>query len=125
MKGKHPSILITDDDRQLRETLQEIFAPRGFRTFLASDGEQAVNIVRREKIDLLLLDNNMPRLSGLETVNLVRKFRPLPCILMSAHVDEAVRRQALQARVFSILTKPITCQQVTTTVEQALAAGSQ
>ncbi len=116
-----PSILITDDDRGFRETLGGILEPRGFRTLLASDGQEALEIVEREVIHLMLLDNNMPRLSGLETIERVQQLRAaLPCILMSARLDEIVRQQAQRARVFTILSKPVTRDQLTRSVEQAL-----
>src|SRR5207247_7288710 len=66
------SILITDDDRGCREALKEIVEPEGFRTLLASSGEEAVDIVREEPVHLALLDMNLPRMTGLETLQLVR-----------------------------------------------------
>ena len=67
------SILITDDDPGCREALRDIVEPEGFRTLLASSGEEAVDIVREESVHLLLLDMHMPRLTGLETMELVRQ----------------------------------------------------
>lgn len=117
-----PSILITDDDRQFRQTLQELLEPRGFRTLQARDGLEAVEIVQRESIHLLLLDLNMPRLSGLETIRLVKKIRAtLPCILISANAD-AVADQAQQCEVFSVLKKPVSRLDVTNSVHSALSA---
>ena len=51
-----PCLLITDDDRAFRETLREVFEPRGFRTFMAADGQQAVSIVRQNDVHLVLMD---------------------------------------------------------------------
>ena len=65
---KSPSLLITDDDSDFRETLQVVFEPQGFRTLLAGDGEEAIEIVRHEEVHLLLLDMHMPKLTGLETL---------------------------------------------------------
>ena len=79
------SILITDDDRGVREALGEIVGARGFRPVLAGDGEQAVEIVQHEPIHLALLDYQMPRLTGLETLQLVRQVNALlPAILITA-----------------------------------------
>ena len=66
--SKSPSLLITDDDSDFRETLQVVFEPQGFRTLLAGDGEEALHIVRHEEVHLLLLDMHMPKLTGLETL---------------------------------------------------------
>ncbi|MBO0701139.1 MAG: response regulator, partial [Zavarzinella sp.] len=65
------SILITDDDRGVRETLGELVETRGFCPVLAEDGEHAIEIVHRQPIHLALLDYQMPRLTGLETLQLV------------------------------------------------------
>ena len=59
-----PSILITDDDQDFRETLAEVLEPRGFRTLLAGDGPQALEIVRKEQVHVLVLDMHLPKLTG-------------------------------------------------------------
>ena len=116
-----PSILITDDDREFRETLRGVFEPRGFRTFLAGDGEEALDIVRGQDVHLLLLDMHMPKLTGLETIRRIKQFKSrLPCILISADLDDRLLQQARLAEVFSVLSKPITRLQLTSVVDLAL-----
>lgn len=116
------SILITDDDRGFRETLRGVFEPEGFETLMAEDGAEALDIVRSNEIHLLLLDMHMPRLTGLETLRIVKQMKSrLPCILLSAHPDEGLVRQAMQADAFSFLTKPVSRQTITSTVHLALA----
>ena len=115
------SILITDDDRRCQEALREIMEPEGFRTRLASSGEEALDIVQEEPVHLLLLDVHMPRLTGLETLELVRQFNAmLPCILVTADVDERLMRQAQQARAYSVIPKPVSKNVVLYTVVRAL-----
>ena len=121
MRLQVPSLLITDDDLDFRETLRIVFEPRGFRTILASDGEEALEIVRRQEVHLLLLDMHMPRLTGLETILQVKRFKSrLPCILLSAALDERIIRQAQDAEAFSVLSKPITRLTLTSTVDAAM-----
>jgi CheY-like chemotaxis protein len=116
-----PSLLITDDDPGFRETLRVVFEPRGFRTLLAGDGEEALHIVRREKVHLVLLDVHMPRLTGLETLKLLKEFRALlPCILLSAQLDDAIIEQARREHAYSVLSKNLTIRQITNIVVQAL-----
>lgn len=123
MTSETLSILITDDDRSFRETLGGVLQPQGFRTLLAGDGEEALDIVRHETVHLLLVDMHMPRLTGLETLEQARQIRErLPCILMSADADEALVEQALAAHVFSVLAKPISRLRITATVRLALQA---
>lgn len=118
----YASILITDDDRGFRETLRGVFEPEGFRTLLAENGAEALDIVRSNDIHLLLLDMHMPRLTGLETLRMVKQLKSrLPCILLSAHPDEGLAEQAMRADAFSFLTKPVSRQTITNTVRLALA----
>jgi CheY-like chemotaxis protein len=115
------SLLITDDDPAARETLRDIFEPVGYRTFLAESGEQAIDIVRRQDVHLALMDMHMPRLTGLETMQLVRQIRgSLPTILISADQDENLLRKALSAHVFCVLAKPVSRDVVIYVVSRAL-----
>jgi CheY-like chemotaxis protein len=115
-----PNILISDDDVEFRETLRGLFEPQGYRTIVAADGEEAVEIVRSEPIHIVLLDLHMPKLSGLEVLQFIKQFNALlPCILMSAGLDEAVRRQA-ERLAFSVLAKPVSGSHVRHLVEAAM-----
>lgn len=116
-----PSLLITDDDPAYRETLRVVFEPKGFHTILASDGEEALQIVHAEPVHLVLLDMHMPKLTGLETLRRLKEFRAmLPCILLSAQLDDFVVEQARRAHAFSVMSKAVTIGQITNTVFQAL-----
>ena len=95
MSVQLPSILITDDDLDFRETLRFVFEPRGFRTLLAGDGEEALEIMRDEEVHLLLLDVHMPRLSGLETLRRVKQVQVARALHpLSAALDDSIIRQA-------------------------------
>jgi len=116
-----PSLLIADDDLGFRETLQGVFEPRGFRTLLAGDGQEALRIVCREKVHLVLLDVHMPKLTGLETLRLLKQHRALlPCILLSAQLDQRIVEQAQREHAYLVLSKTITIGQITSAVRQAL-----
>jgi len=116
-----PSLLISDDDLSYRETLEGVFAPRGFRILLAGDGEEALHIVRTQEVHLALLDMHMPKLTGLETLRLVKQFKAmLPCILMSAQWDDVLMEQARLSHAFLVLPKTIPLRQITGAVWQAL-----
>ncbi|MFT7638720.1 MAG: CheY-like chemotaxis protein [Pirellulaceae bacterium] len=116
-----PSLLITDDDLDFRETLKEVFEPRGFRTLTAGDGEEALEIVHRESVHLILLDMHMPRLTGLETILRLRQEQSrLPCILISAALNDGIVEQAKQADVYSVLSKPIRFREITKIVSEAM-----
>jgi two-component system chemotaxis response regulator CheY len=116
-----PSLLITDDDRALRESLGQVFESRGYRTLLAEDGAQAVEIVRTDLIHIVLIDQHMPRLTGLEAIGeLTRLDFPPPCILMSGQLDDSIRRAAQLDSVFTVLSKPLRLAEITHVVADAM-----
>ena len=116
-----PSLLITDDDPGFRETLRVVFEPKGFRTLLAGDGEEALKIVHRETVHVVLLDMHMPKLTGLQTLRMLKEFRALlPCILLSAQLDELIVELARREHAYSVLSKTLTVGQITSVVRQAL-----
>ena len=121
MKIAHPRLLITDDDRDFRETLGELLARRGFDTLLAPDGERALEIVVRSEVHLVLMDLQLPRLTGVETIRQMhQQVVSPPWILLSASITETVIAEAEEANVFSILSKPVRFDEVTARVNEAL-----
>jgi CheY-like chemotaxis protein len=115
------SLLITDDDPAARESLRDIFEPEGYRTILAENGEQAIDIVRHQDVHLALMDMHMPRLTGLETIEIVRQFKAgLPTILISADYDDNLLRRALSAHAYCVLAKPVSRNLVVYVVTRAL-----
>ena len=121
-EAKDYSILIADDDGNCREALREIMEPEGFRTLLASSGEEALDIVRSATVHLALLDMHMPTLTGLETLQLVRQINALlPAILVTADYNEHLVRQACLAHAYSVIPKPVSKNVVLYTVVRALA----
>ncbi len=123
MTFDHPySILITDDDPAARETLREIVAPQGYRTLMAESGEEALDLVREHEVHLALFDMHLPRLSGLETLALVRQMKgAIPAILITADQDENLMRRALSEHAFCVLAKPVNKNVVIYVVHKAIA----
>ncbi len=135
-----PRLLITDDDRDFRETLAGVLADRGFETLQAGDGEEALHLICRHEVHLLLLDMQMPRLSGLDTIERIRgtgwsispdhENEPTspkwtlpalpPWILISGALDEKIVARAKASAVFSVLPKPLRLPDLTGTVAKAL-----
>lgn len=115
------SILITDDDPVARETLREIVAPQGYRTLMAESGEEALDLIRDHEVHLALMDMHLPRLSGLETLALVRQMRGgIPAILITADQDDNLLRRALSEHAFCVLAKPVSKHVVIYVVHKAL-----
>src|SRR5205814_10595872 len=101
--------------------LRSIVEPEGFHTLLAASGEEALAIVHEEPVHLALFDMNMPTLTGLETLQLVRQINAvLPCILVTADASEGLIRRALNAHAYSVIAKPVSKNVVLYTVVRAL-----
>jgi len=121
MKIVTPALLITDDDRDFRETLRTAFEPHGFETYLAADGEEALAILQSRPVHLLLVDMYMPRLTGLETIRRLKQLaRPLPAILMSSALSPQIEQAAHDEQVFSVLPKPFSFSTIRDAVRDAL-----
>ncbi len=118
---ERPHLLITDDDRDFRETLQDLFRARGYQTLLAADGEEAVRIVTEQEVHVVLMDFQMPRLTGIETVRRMKaQNNRLPCILISGAINEDVLAQAEEVAMFHVLQKPVSISEVRGSVRDAL-----
>jgi CheY-like chemotaxis protein len=115
------SILITDDDPGVRETFRDIFEPVGYRTLLAESGEEAIDIVKDHDVHLALMDMHLPRLTGLETMEIVRQIKGLlPMILISAEHSDSLLRKALSAHAFCVLAKPVSKSAIIYVVRRAI-----
>ena len=117
-----PNLLISDEDRDLRETLGAMFRRRGMKVTLAADGQQTLEILEDRRPHLLLLDLNMPRRSGLDVVKTLQaESVRLPSILMSAQSDDGWVQEALDAAVFAIQCKPFSIRDIQKIVDRALS----
>jgi len=102
------SVLVTDDDLAVRQSLRDVFEPQGLRTLLAESGEQAIQIIESDTVHVVMLDMHLPQLTGLETLQIVHQIdATLPCVLISAEADQCLMQRALSAHAFSFLPKPI------------------
>lgn len=87
------TILIVDDEEQIREGLRTIFELEGYNVITSSDGEDAIRKVNTEKVDLVILDLRMPKMTGYDFLKIVSKTDPfLPVIILTAYgsVEDAV-----------------------------------
>jgi CheY-like chemotaxis protein len=114
--------LIADDDDPWRATLQEVFGRAGFEALAAASGDEALAVLERRPVDCLLLDFQMPGLTGLELVRIVRQRNLyIPVVMVTASGDGEVIRQAAILRVSQVLPKPVELRRLTGAVHQALA----
>ena len=105
--SKIPRILVVDDEEAMRESLNDWLKEDGYEVGLAAGGQEAIDMVRDEPWEIILLDLKMPGMDGLETLKHLKEVRPDAEILMMtayATVDTAV--QAMKEGAFDYLVKP-------------------
>ena len=117
-------LLIADDDRLILSTLGQGLLSAGYAVFLASSGEQAIQISDSIQPDLAILDVSMPGKSGIETAREIRKTTNTPIIFLSAYSDKDIVENAVQEGALGYLVKPIDIPQILPTIESALARSA-
>jgi len=105
-----PTILVVDDDALNQTIARDYLETAGYRAHCADDGEQALALLKRCPVDLVLLDITMPRMDGFETLKAIRglKNQPdVPVVFFTAMDDMETHHRAMEAGVDDFLTKPI------------------
>ena len=106
---KLPTVLIVDDSLSMRRALTQLVADGGYRPLTARDGMEAIRILAREPVDLLLVDMEMPQMNGLELTAHVRtqpKTGAMPIAMITSRSAERHRREALRVGVDRYFVKP-------------------
>ncbi len=117
------TILVADDEKNIREGLREALALDGYEVLTAADGQEAMEAVTRGDVDLLITDLKMPRLSGEELLKgVTSQFPTLPVIILTGHgtIESAV--QAMHDGAYDFLTKPVNLDRLSLLVKRALAS---
>jgi len=100
--------MVADDNRVFREVLSELFTELGYEVCEAEDGEQAVQVYRSSRPDVVLMDVIMPRKDGLAALAEIRQFDPqAKVIMLTALNQESVMMKAAQLGARGFLTKPV------------------
>jgi CheY-like chemotaxis protein len=119
-----PSLLLADDDHELRLGVAELLSALGLRILHAEDGREALEIVRTESIDGALLDMHMPGHTGIEVVPLLREEREgLPCIVYSGRWTPDLEQEVLRAGAVACLKKPVQPDLLRREVQRILGLG--
>jgi len=99
-------ILVVDDDPAISRLLSTNLRARGYEVITATDGEEALDVIDREIIDLIILDIMMPKLDGIEVCRHIREWSRVPIIMLSARGDEKGKVHCLELGADDYLTKP-------------------
>ncbi len=118
-------VLLIDDNRDAREALKAVLESQGVDCHEVTNGQEALEWLTTGHADLIVSDNQMPVLGGLDFLDRLRHAplscdAPPPVILLSGHLDETDKRRARQAGVFAVLDKPCNFSEFVSVVHLAL-----
>ncbi|MCA9669031.1 MAG: response regulator transcription factor [Myxococcales bacterium] len=119
-----PTILVVDDDKNIREVVQFALEREGFAVELCADGEAGLRRAQRGGIDLVVLDILMPELDGIEVCRRLRQTTDLPVVFLSSKGDEIDRIVGLELGADDYLAKPFSPRELVARVRAVLRRGS-
>jgi DNA-binding response OmpR family regulator len=125
---KRMKVLVADDEEEFRSTLVKLLSRRGYEVEVAPDGANALRMVLRGGIEVVLLDLKMPGLDGIDTLREFKRIEPdLEVIILTGHLLKSTEQEGLALGAFAYLTKPCTIEELVQTIEAARArrAGRQ
>lgn len=114
------TILIVDDEPQIRRVMRTTLTSHGYSVIEAKSGQEALEKLRTERADLILLDVNMPGISGLEACREIRRAADTPIIMLTVRNTEKDKVQALDAGADDYVVKPFGAEELMARIRAAL-----
>ncbi|AOM81997.1 response regulator transcription factor [Salisediminibacterium beveridgei] len=115
-----PSVLVVDDEQQMREMIRSILEAEGYHVLEASNGFEAIQRIEYHQADFIILDVMMPKLDGYETLDILRKQSDLPVLMLTAKSAETDKVEGLKAGADDYLTKPFGREELLARIEAIL-----
>ena len=114
------TILLIDDEPQIRRVLRTSLGSKGARVLDVASGEEAIDLLRKETVDLILLDLNMPGMGGLAACRAIRNGWDVPIIVVSVRESDQDKVEALDAGADDYVTKPFSFDELMARMRAAL-----
>ncbi|MEW6067444.1 MAG: response regulator [Nitrospirota bacterium] len=113
-------LLLVDDERQFAQTLSDRLRLREIGSVIAYDGESALDMIREEEPDVMILDLKMPGIDGIEVLKQVKQTNPLvEVIILTGHGSEADKELCMKLGAFAYLEKPVDVNLLSETIKKA------
>lgn len=119
-KGDEMKILICDDENLIREVIKEYLILEQFTVFEASNGLEAINIIKNKDIDLVIMDIMMPKMDGYQTIKEIKKIKEIPFIVLSARREEFDKLIGFDLGIDDYVTKPFSPKELVARVKAVL-----
>jgi DNA-binding response OmpR family regulator len=114
------TVLVVDDDKELRHLVKSYLGGEGFRVVTAADGREALFIARQEKPSLIILDLMMPEMGGYEFMRAYAREGGAPIIMLTAKIEEGDKVLGLELGADDYVTKPFSLRELTARVRAVL-----
>ena len=119
------NVLVCDDDREIVEAIEIYLSQEGYKVLKAYDGEEALKVLDRDKVDLLIIDVMMPKLDGIRATLKIREKKNMPIIILSAKSEDADKILGLNVGADDYMTKPFNPLELTARVKSQLRRYTQ
>lgn len=119
------NILVCDDDKEIVEAIEIYLTQEGYRILKAYDGTEALEMLEREEVHLLLLDVMMPKLDGIRATLKIREKNSIPIIILSAKSEDADKILGLNVGADDYVTKPFSPLELVARVKSQLRRSTQ
>ncbi len=115
------TVLIADDEKNIRSGLAQAMEMDGYTVLVAADGQEALDLVSREEIDLVIADLKMPRVTGEYVLHrIVENYPTIPVIILTGHGTIETAVQAMRDGAYDFLTKPVSLDRLSLLAKRAL-----
>jgi DNA-binding response OmpR family regulator len=113
-------VLVVDDEARMIDFIRLNLELEGFKVFAASNGVEALDMVRKYILDLIILDIMMPQLDGFETLRMLREFSTVPVIMLTAKGEEEDKVHGLELGADDYVTKPFGARELVSRVKAVM-----
>ena len=114
------NILVCDDDKEIVEAIEIYLSQEGYKVLKAYDGEEALELLDKHKVDLLIIDVMMPRLDGIRATLKIREKQNMPIIILSAKSEDADKILGLNVGADDYMSKPFSMEELLLRIEAVL-----
>lgn len=113
-------ILLVDDEDQFRESVKKQLTIRNYTVYEASSGEDAIELIHKQNIDIVILDMRMPGIDGAVTLKGIKKISPLTeVIMLSGHATVNTAMETIKTGAFDYIPKPVKLDELINKMEDA------
>lgn len=115
-----PRVLVVDDEREIREAIRIYLRGEDIETIMATNGQEAVDLMKQQDIHLILIDVMMPGIDGIVATSLIREFSNVPIIMLTAKSEDTDKIMGLSLGADDYITKPFNPMELVARVKSQL-----